>query len=607
MSFATDLPEVARLKSTLRRVTEGFGFGLSMAPALVGLLCLCLASALAAQSPGVWFTESDYLVFNDSSGFGDSPYGVVVADFNGDGELDLATATNQSNNVTIFLGRGDGSFRPLTFRSHFATGMAPRWIGAGDFNGDGKVDLATANWEAGTISVLLGNGDGTFGANTDFTTGASPDGICVGDFNRDGIPDLVTANYSGANISVLLGLGRGLFAPHVDFASAPFPVQCVVGDFNGDGKDDVAVAAMGNVVSILLGRGDGTFGAHTDVLTGRGLSSLATGDFNADGVLDLVTANQVDASASILLGRGDGTFNPRIDLPTAAHPLQVIAVDFNGDGKLDFLTASERGGGCFLCGGPLTLYLGNGDGTFGAQHLVGSGPYPTGIAAADFNADGKMDLAIADAPDDAVGILLQSTPPDTGGTVDFTLAAACRGGTPPCSSDTVAAIAAGQSISFNIIGTPIVTGTPSIPMAPVTLACGNLPPAASCTFTPGDTLDLSAGPQSVTLTIKTTALSAGLVQPLSGRTSAPGFAFAVGMPVIALSGLRPPRRHGKNRRSAGFLPLLALVLVISSLLVACSESVVAPRPATPRGTDTVIVAATAGSLRHTLDITVVVQ
>ncbi len=575
--------------------------------ALVGVLCPCLASALAAQSRGIWFRETDYLVFGDSGGVGDSPYGVVVADFNGDGKVDLATATNQTNNVTILLGRGDGSFGPLTARSFFATGMTPRWIVAGDFNGDGKVDLATANWEAGTISVLLGNGDGTFGANTDFTTGAYPDGICTGDFNRDGIPDLVTTNQFADDISVLLGQGGGLFASHVDFPSAPTPVQCVVGDFNGDGKDDIAVATMGGAVSILLGRGDGTFAAHTDFLPGRGLSSLATGDFNADGVLDLVTANYVDGSASILLGRGDGTFNPKIDLPTAAHPLQVIAADFNGDGKLDFLTASERGGACILCGGPLTLYLGNGDGTFGNQLGVGSGPYPTGLAAADFNADGRMDLAVADAPDDAVGILLQSTPPDTSGTVDFTLTAACRGGNPPCSSDTVAAITAGQSISFNIIGTPIITGTPSIPLASVTLACGNLPPEASCTFTPGDTLDLSAGPQSVTLTIRTLAPSAALVQPFGARTSWPGYAFVVGMQVIALLGLRPAGRHRKDQRRAGFLPLLALVLAISSLLVACNESSVAPRPGTPRGTDTVVVAATAGSLRHTLNITVVIQ
>lgn len=577
-----------------------------MLPPLVSLVCLCLAAALAAQSPGVWFSGTCCSVINDSLGIGgDSPFGVVVADFNGDGKVDLATATYWTDNVTIFLGKGDGSFRPLTARSFFATGANPRWIVAGDFNRDGKLDLATANWEVSTISVLPGNGDGTFGANTDFTTGANPDGICVGDFNVDDISDLVTANQFGNNISVLLGQGGGLFASHLDFASAPLPVQCLVGDFNGDDRDDLAVAAS-SVVSILLGRGDGTFGPHTDFPTGLGASSLAIGDFNADRVLDLVVANYRGASASILLGRGDGTFNPKLDLPTATAPLQVITTDFDADGKLDFVTASERGGGCMLCGGPLTLYLGNGVGTFGNQFRVGSGPYPTGIAAGDFNADGKIDLAIADAPDDALGVLLQSAPPLTGNTVDFTLAAACQGGHPPCNSDTVAAITAGQSVTFNIISTAIITGTP-IPVPPVTLACGNLPSAASCTFTPGDTLDLGAGPESVTLTISTTAPSARLAQPFSGRTGAPGYVFAAGLQVIALLSLRLAGGHRRDCHSARFPPLIAVALVISSLLVACGDFGVPLRPGTPRGSHTVIVVAAAGSLQHALNITVVVQ
>ena len=672
---------------------------------LLGHVCLFLAAGLGAQSAGVWFSGTGYEVANEFEG-ADSPYGVVAADFNGDGKLDLATATYLTNNVTIFLGNGNGALTTLAF---FATGTTPKWIVAGDFNNDGKRDLATANLEVGTVSILLGNGDGTFGTNTDFITGANPAGIAVGDFNGDGIPDLVTGNAGGDNISVLLGQGGGVFATRLDFPTATRAVQVIVGDFNGDGKEDVAVAGPTSNprVSILLGRGDGTFGAHTAFPTGSGLSSLAIGDFNGDGVLDLVTANNIDASASILLGKGDGTFDPKTDLATARAPRQVAAEDFNADGKLDFLTASEHGDGEVGRGGPLTLYLGNGDGTFGNQFRVGDGPYATGIAAVDFNADGRIDLAISDAPNDGVGIFLQSAhvtldpaplrfelqPPGTTSSpqivtvqstgsfaaninnvnlagvdpdqfaitvdecstvrmpsgsncaiavvfspttsgyksaslvvnhdapgspesaalfaspADFTLAAACQSGNPPCNSNTMATITAGQSVSFTIIGTP--TPVPHYPN-PVTVDCIDLPSAASCTFTPRNTLDLNAGPQSITLTIKSTAPSAQLMPPFGEHTDTSVYAFWLGVPLMALFGLLWARRDRKNRRAVGFLTPFAVVLVMSSLLLACSDPVgVSPRPGTPPGTPpgthTVIVTATAGSLQHSLNITVVVR
>lgn len=372
---------------------------------LVSLVGLFLARGLAAQSPEVWFSGTAYQVWNDVE-VGDSPYGAIVADLNRDGILDLATATCLTDNVTVFLGTGDGSLTAFSFPS---TGTCPRWIAARDLNNDGILDLATANVEDSAVSILLGNGDGTFRARTDFATGVWPHGIAVGDFNGDGLPDLVTANVGSDDVSLLLGQGGGLFSTRSDFPVADRPFQVVVGDFNADGEADVVTATqLSSVVSILLGRGDGTFGRLADVPTRRGLSSIAAGDFNGDGALDLVTANHIDGSASFLPGNGDGTFRPRIDLATATNPLQVAAADFDADGRLDFVTASERGGGCMGCGGPLTLYLGHGDGTFSDSFRVGGGAYPTGIATGDFNADGSIDLAVSDAPNDAVTIFLQS-------------------------------------------------------------------------------------------------------------------------------------------------------------------------------------------------------
>jgi hypothetical protein len=673
----------------------------------VGLaaFCLFLAVPLTAQAPGVWFSGTGYPVYDDALG-GDTPYGVVVADFNRDGALDLATATYWTNNVTIFLGSGHGSLSALTASSFLPTGTSPRWIVGGDFNTDGKLDLATANSEASTVSILLGNGDGTFGTKTDFMAASNPVGIAVGDFNRDGIQDLVTANARGSSITILLGRGGGLFATPLDFATGGSPVQVVVADFNGDGNDDAAVGVSPVGVSILLGRGDGTFGAHTSFPTGSGLSSMSVGDFNGDGVLDLVTANYLGRSASLLLGGGDGTFDHRTDLATADIPLQVVAGDFNADGILDFLTASARPGcGALICAGSLTLYVGNGDGTFRGPFGVGTGPAATGIAAVDINGDGRIDLAIADGPNDGIDIFLQSAhvtpnraslrfdlqPPGTtsapqpvtvqstgsfavgissvvlagvdpdqfaitadecsavrmppgsscnisvvfspttdgyksgavvvnhdapGGAdsvalfarpADFALAAVCQGDNPPCNSSTVATITAGQSVSFDIIGTP--TPVPHYP-DPVTIDCINLPSAASCTFTPRNTLDLNAGPQTIRLTIKSTAPSAQLAPRFGDYTGTPAYALWLSVPALALIGLRCGRDR-KHRRSMGYLALFGVVLIWSSLLLACSDSLGSSprpgRPGTPSGTHTVIVTATAGLLQHTLKITVVVQ
>lgn len=265
--------------------------------------------------------------------------------------------------------------------------------------------------------MLLGNGDGTFGAHVEFMTSTAPEEIAIGDFNGDGGPDLVTANPSGDNISVLLGTGGGLFAPHADFSTGLSPTMVVVGDFDQDGNEDVGVSALGSdAVSILLGNGDGTFGPGTDFSTAAGPAALAQGDFNGDGILDLVTANIFADSASVLLGNGDGTFAPRIDLETIEHPiptrgaerfLQVAVGDFNADGSLDFLTADPTTQASIFAA-ELILRLGNGDGTFGANFRVLPLANPTGIATGDFNADGKMDVVITDGPNDAINILLQS-------------------------------------------------------------------------------------------------------------------------------------------------------------------------------------------------------
>jgi len=189
---------------------------------------------------------------------GNNPRSVTTGDFNGDLILDLATANNSSNTVSVLLGNGTGSFSAAT---NFGVGNGPRAVTTGDFNGDGKLDLATANSNENTVSVLLGDGTGGFGAATSFGVGSLPISITTGDFNGDGRLDLATANNISNNVSVLLSNGTGGFSAASNFLiSGTSPFSITTGDFNGDGRLDLATANIGSDnVSVLLGNGTGGF------------------------------------------------------------------------------------------------------------------------------------------------------------------------------------------------------------------------------------------------------------------------------------------------------------------------------------------------------------
>jgi hypothetical protein len=227
---------------------------------------------------------------------------VAVGDFNGDGKLDLAVANASSNNVSVLLGNGTGGFGAAT---NYAVGAPPHSVAVGDFNGDGTLDLAVGNNGSNNVSVLLGNGTGGFGTATNYAAGSSPHSVAVGDFNGDGKPDLAVANQNSNNVSVLLGNGNGTFGPAINYAVVTTPESVAVGDFNGDGKPDLAVANGGSgvSVSVLLGNGDGTFGAATDYAVGTRPVSVAVGDFNGDGGPDLAVANFYSNNVSVLLNQ----------------------------------------------------------------------------------------------------------------------------------------------------------------------------------------------------------------------------------------------------------------------------------------------------------------
>jgi hypothetical protein len=306
-------------------------------------------------------------------------------------------------------------FTPPTF----PVGSAPVAQVVGDFNGDGKADLAVVNEGSNTVSVLLGNGDGTFQTKTDYPTGAFPVGVAVGDFNGDGHLDIAVANLSSNSISILLGNGDGTLQPKTDIALLLTPLALTVGDFNGDGKADIAVAtgnATTDDMTLLVGSGNGTFQAPVTTVTdstltglypGRG-SSISTADFNGDGHLDLVVVNNKDGdlfgkgggiigrqpfpgTASVLLGNGDGTFQARRNFTVGSGAESVAVGDFNGDGRPDFAVSSNANGS-----NPVSVFMNAAGGNFSSALLsLGTGNGFAGIlAAGDFNGDGVTDLAV---------------------------------------------------------------------------------------------------------------------------------------------------------------------------------------------------------------------
>ncbi len=317
---------------------------------------------------------------------------VAVGDVNGDGTADLVVADVVGNDVSVLLGNGDGSFQPA--RS-FAAGTRPYALALADFNGDGVPDLAVVDSPisgSGTVSVLLGTGDGSFQPAQTFAVGSHPASVAVGDFNGDGRPDLAVADFGssgqGSDIRVLLGTGDGSFQPAGTYAVGRSSVFVMAGDLNGDGALDLAVANQSsNDVSVLLGNGDGSFQSAPHFAAGIQPAAVALGDFNGDGIPDLAVANAGSNDVSVLLGNGDGSFQPAVTYAAGSDPQAIAVGDFNGDGIPDLAVANYGGG-------TITVLLGNGDGTFRATAPLGGGTHPNAIVVADFNGDGIPDLAI---------------------------------------------------------------------------------------------------------------------------------------------------------------------------------------------------------------------
>jgi hypothetical protein len=336
----------------------------------------------------------------------DSPFDVgsepqygAVGDFNGDGKLDLIATNEADDTISVLLGNGDGSFGP---QSTFAVGDKPASIAVDDLDGDGDLDLVVANEADDTISVLLGNGNGGFSLLSTFGNGAPANSVALGDFNEDGDLDLVVADEG----RMRFGNGDGSFGSANNAAPGVDADFVTVGDVNGDGDLDLVLSdETDDTITVVLGNGDGTFDPPSSFTAGNGPSAVTLGHFDAGGTLDMALANENNpGTISVLLGNGNGTFGPEVSYPVGDSSSYVAVGDVNGDGLADLIAANEAGAS-------ISVLLGKGNGTFGPQTTFNVGAKPAFVAVGDYNSDGALDLAVVSEDDGSITVLLNQCLP----------------------------------------------------------------------------------------------------------------------------------------------------------------------------------------------------
>lgn len=354
---------------------------------------LCVAKVCAERySPSMAFAT------------GGAPVAVTIADLDGDGKPDVATA-DKGGTATVLLGAGGGQLKAPAM---FPVGGLPSALAAADLDLDGKLDLAVVhdgvkNLAAGA-AVLLGKGGGSFQAPLDTPTGSEPVAVVARDFDGDGKIDLAVLNRYASTVSILRSLGGGKLAPAVDLKTDGKPASLAAADLNGDGRADLAVG--GERLQVFLNDGHGGFGAPSNfqlIVGGDGVYVRA-GDIDNDGHADLVEIGGGIGAVKVVFLRGDGKGGfaaPQVSvIATLLGVYDAALADVDGDGKLDLLALDDR----------LNLLLGAGDGTFAAAGSWKGSQRPGGLAVADLNGDGKMDAVTVDATAGEVRVFLNAGP-----------------------------------------------------------------------------------------------------------------------------------------------------------------------------------------------------
>jgi hypothetical protein len=340
--------------------------------------------------------------------------GVVIGDFNLDGAMDIAVSNQNAGNVSILVGDGQGHFGAKT---DLPLGGPPQRIIAADLNRDGTLDLVLPIQASNAVAILLGDGHGAFGKPAMVPVDGAPFMAAAADFNADGKPDLaVTTTTAGSRrVAVLLGDGMGGFGPPRYFGSfSNSPIALGAADFNGDGRPDLAVGgganspADTNNLSILLGDGQGGFGAPAFYTIGQAPQSMSIADFNGDGLADIAVSNSLavsgNSTVSVLLGAGSGRFTGPTSFTIGVAGRGTGVADFNLDGKLDLVVANSNSNS-------VSVLLGDGRGGFGPRSDFAVGTNPRKLAVGDVNHDGRPDIITPNTGSNDVSVLLNTCAP----------------------------------------------------------------------------------------------------------------------------------------------------------------------------------------------------
>jgi hypothetical protein len=340
------------------------------------------------------------------TGPGTRPYGGVATDLNNDGWLDITAVNEDTADLRVYMNRADGSglFHPYTSTPTTSIGDRASPSEPADFNGDGNADLAVVNINDNSVSIVLGNGDGTFAPQQEIAVGQLPRGIAVLDFDGDGDADVVNSNANSSTLSLIENLGNGVFSntPTTIDAGVTSEWSLMAGDMNNDGISDLVVGSGGSSqIRVLSGNGDGTFTPEAIASTGGRSWQISLGDVNGDGNIDVASANAQTGNGSILLGNGDGTFGTRSIYNVASmgsgsngFPLASDLGDLDGDGDLDWITSSFNG--------EWVVLENDGTGNFDFFTELSAPAAASCSLMADFDNDGDLDLAMFDEIDDVI-------------------------------------------------------------------------------------------------------------------------------------------------------------------------------------------------------------
>lgn len=337
-----------------------------------------------------------------------SPEDIVLADINGNGILDKVVANEGDDTVSVFLGNGDGSFQSA---QTFDVGGNPAAVAAKDLTGNGILDLVATSQTDGEISVLLGNGDGSFQSQTTFNVGSDPESVSIGDFNGNGVMDVVTADRGDNTLSVLLGNGDGSFQARDTFGVGSTPTDVKVGDLDGNGIIDIVATNRGDDnISVLMGNGDGSFETHQTYNVDENPESLVLADLNGNGILDVAVANNKSlspaGSLSILLGAGDGSFGSADNTSTGINSIAISSGDLNGDGSIDLIVSGSTTG----TDGPYSVFTNDGSGSFEKEDFtLTDGDDLIASDLGDLNGDGVLDIVFGGKSENKTFSLLADT------------------------------------------------------------------------------------------------------------------------------------------------------------------------------------------------------